>query len=626
MRAKIVLPRRMPRSLPYLDYLVPDNLVDQIQIGQLVNVPFRRQIVFGVVFSLETDDGAVPVSKLKEIKEIVLPNPLLSPAELNFLKEISDFYATSLGFLLKSNLLPLKKRKIKEMADFNICSTRAENQDFLAPILELYSTKSDKKKYLDSLTTSTGQILILVPNVQNVQELYNILSPKLQEQILLFSSDTSDKEFFDTWVKLWKEEKRIIIGTRRAIFLPWKNLGKIILDNEASPDHKSWDMAPRLQTKDACLLLAKHHKAELAFLTTTPSVETYYFAKQKIYRSNSLSLPKGSILPEIIDFKNERKVGNYGFLSQELHEALKKQPQNVFVFLNRKGSFTYVGCRDCGFVERCPSCNRSLSYHQKEGVLSCTYCHFQKPMAMHCPKCNSLNVAMYGVGTELAENTFQKDYGNHYAIFRLDSNSPEEINNYLSHTGPKILIGTQIAWDVVEWEKIDLLVFLDSDAPLFVPEYKTSENLWFLIRDGVFRLKADAAFILQTSHPDHLVLRSIYAPEGFYEEELKNRASLDYPPFSYLLRLFYGAKTRPESTNEAIKLTNRLNSLTKDLKGLKILGPLPMYPEYQDLMYWQVIIVKIPYSNYKKYTKLISQNIPDTWKFDPNPNTLLTKD
>jgi len=616
----------MPRSLPYLDYLVPKNLQNQIEIGQLVLVPFRRQTVFGVVFNLDDGDLTIPEKKLKEIKEIAISNPLLSNAELKFLEEISAFYATSLGFILKSNLLPLKKRKLKELSLQEFTKHKYKKREFVAPLLALYENPLEKQTFFSNLNKTTGQILILVPNVRNVEGVYNLLPKELQNETLLLSSETSDKDFFTAWVELWKEEKRIVIGTRRALLLPWKNLETIIMDNEASPDYKSWDMAPRLHTKDACLILAREHSSQFTFLTHTPSVETYYFTKQKVYRSDSLEIGKGQSLPEIVDFRNERKVGNYGFLSEELKKALDKKPQNVFVFLNRKGSFTYVGCRDCGFVERCSSCQRTLSYHQKEGVLICGYCHFQKPMSMHCPSCNSLNVAMYGVGTELAENTLQKDYGNIYKIFRLDSESPEEVDAYLKYEGKKIIIGTQIAWDVLKWNQIDLLVFLDADTPLFVPEYKTNENLWFLIRDAISRLNPNVPFILQTSHPDHLVFRSIYAPTSFYEEELKNRANLDYPPFSYLLRLFYGAKTAVVSEQEAGKLANQLITLTKELKGLKILGPLPMYPFYQDLQYWQVIIAKIPYSNYKKYTKLLAENTPDDWKFDPNPNTLLSKD
>ncbi|HLC70261.1 MAG TPA: primosomal protein N' [Patescibacteria group bacterium] len=626
MRAKIVLPRRMPRSLPYLDYLVPKNLTEKIEVGQLVLVPFRRQTVFGVVFSLENGKSSVPEKKLKEIQEIVITAPLLSNPELKFLEEISAFYATSLGFILKSNLLPLKKRKLKDLTLQTFTKPKPKKREFSAPLLQLYQSPTEKQSFLSALKKTTGQILILVPNVRNVEELYTLLPQTLQPECLQFSSETSDKDFFEAWVKLWREEKRIVIGTRRALFLPWKNLETIVMDNEANPDYKSWDMAPRLHTKDACLLLARQHGSQLTFLAFTPSVDTYYFAKQKVYRSNGLEIGKGQGLPEIVDFRNERKMGNYGFLSEELKKALDKKPQNVFVFLNRKGSFNYVGCRDCGYVERCETCRRTLSYHQKENQLVCNYCHLVKPMTTLCPSCSSMNVAMYGVGTELAENTLQKDYGKNYAIFRLDSENPEENEKYLSQAGPKIIIGTQIAWDVIKWNKIDLLVFLDADTPLFVPEYKTNENLWFLIRDAIFRLNPGASFILQTSHPDHMVFRSIYAPGAFYEEELKNRSSLDYPPVSYLVRLFYGAKTAPESEREALRLTTKLNTLTKDLKGLKILGPLPMYPVYQDLQYWQVIIAKIPYSNYKKYTKLLAEHTPDTWKFDPNPNTLLTKD
>lgn len=620
----------MPVTLPFFDYAVPEEMKAKIKVGQLVKIPFLKSEIFGVVAEL---NSAGSEHKLKEIKEIVFTAPILSRAQINFLIDIAEFYHTSLGFILKSCLPPLQKRKLKKMQESGVMPVPAKQtakSEFAKPTFFAFGSDKEKIKFILKKLIGPEQILYLVPELPNLEKIQKQLPENILQHAEIITGELSNKELFDKWMRIWSGEKNIIIGTRRALFLPWFNLKTIILDDEANLNYKSWDMAPRLHTRDAAIFLAKHHGAELNLLGHTPSVETSYFCQHKIYKNadsentGALAIAPFESKPTIIDLRAERKAGNYNFISTRLVEEFKNiKSGDIFFYLNRRGSSSYVGCRDCGNVYKCPNCHITLNYHQDQNLLKCHYCGHSEPMRSSCPNCHGVNVTMFGVGTQQAETAIRRMLGasNGRKVVRIDSDVNDLEN--LNTPEDKIIVGTQLAWSYLDWSKIKLFAFLDADTSLFIPEYKVVENLFQLLRDAQYNLQDGAKLIIQTNHPDHLVFNSLFKPENFYAEQLKERQLLGYPPFKFLLKLFYGNHKQELAEREGQRMANLLTALTKSQKDIKIAGPLQTSPYYYGGQYWQVILAKIGYQSYKQNTKLLLSKLPPNWKVDPNPNSIL---
>lgn len=619
MIAKVALIRRMPKKIATLDYLVPSKIHSAITLGSLVTIPFRNRLVFGLVTEFKENEVEEARGKLKSIEEIVWEKPALTLKQISFALEISEFYNTPLGFVLQSCLPPLKKTKIKKLQLNQLDTIRPAQRQ--KPKLILYKDKEEKEKIFQEIITSLGQTLIITPETSGLTEIISLLPEKITS-IAIVSSELTEKQLFELWVKIRLGEIKIVIGTRRALFLPWHDLRTVILDDEANPNHKSWDMAPRLHNREAVMMLSHAHGAKCFITTHTPSLESWYFATHNVYDIKN-TLPKFEHKTiQIVDMKEERRGRNYGFISLDLLEALSKTDGDIFIFLNRKGSSAYVGCRDCGFVAKCPQCNRGLVYHENTSTLECHFCHTKTNMFLSCPKCHGANMIMYGVGTQLVENELKKNNTWNKKIIRIDSDTIDIYQKKLD--GNKIIIGTQIAWDKVDWTKISLMVFLDADTSLFIPEYKMAENLWWQIRDAQFRLQEKAEIIIQTGHREHQVFSNLHDPEKFYNQEINERRLFSYPPFGYLIRLYHGDQNQSVSKQLADDLYQHLHTLTKDRKDIIISSPLPFSPFYLNRQYWYGIMIKVGFEKYKQTTKFLAQNVPDSWKFDPNPNNLLS--
>ena len=609
-------------SLPFLDYSVPEEFANKIRIGQLVKIPFRNKEEFGVILEIKASNK--PNIKTKPIKEIVFEEPVLSEKQLYFLMDISEFYHVSLGFLLKGNLLPLQKTKLKKIPAANRAANLIINKP-AKPQVYIHKNETEKTEIILKKITS-GQTLILVPELTAIKKITDILPKNILNRAVAITSELTNKELFAKWLQIWSGEKDIVIGTRTALFLHWFHLTNIILTDEGNSNYKSWDMAPRFHTRDAALFLSKHHGAVLSLLSHTLSVESYYFAKNKVYNtSHDLKIPPLNKTTEIVDIKSERRGGNYSLMSVDvLNEFKKNKTGDVVFFLNRRGTASYVGCADCGNILKCPHCKLSLTYHQDKNILSCHYCKFSEPMPSVCKNCRGVNVAAHGAGTQLAEELIKKitaKTGDSRPVIRIDSDENELAK--LKTEEDKIIICTQLAWPYLVWNKIKLFVFLDADAPLFIPEYKIIENLWQQIRDVQYKLPSESGFFIQTGYPEHLVFKSLYDPDLFYSEQLAERRALGYPPFKYMLKLLAGNQKADIIEKEAEKIKTDLFHLTKGISGIKILGPLETSPYYYNGQYWQVILAKIGYENYKQNTKLLLSHVPENWKVDPNPNSLL---
>lgn len=661
MIVSVVPLRRTPLKLPWLDYAVPENLAAEIAVGQLVKIPLRNKEIFGIVKEISAaaikinfmpsanGQGRSHGADLKPVNSIVIHQPLLAQPQLAFLEEMARLYHTSLGFLLKFNLPPLQKRKLAAIAKeslqvkYSHPAPAVVAKKLNPPLVSIYQSKEERRQFLSSKLNSDKNLLVLLPEWRQVRELTASLPPDIREKCLVVTGELTNKALFDQWFSCWRREKNIIIGTRRALFLPVAELDAIILDDEGNPNYKSWDMAPRFHTRDAALLLAKHTQAQVELLAHTPSVETYYFAEKKVYRTQlnqNLATKARSTAASptfsptsIINMADERRGGSFSFLSEQAEQALEKSGGDVFLFINRLGNWGYVSCRDCQTVSRCPTCQRALVFHEDRHELRCHFCRFRQTLGETCPACGGARLATFGIGTKTVEKEIRARFGNRGdRIIRIDDETKDiktlfdapAASDATNRDQRRIIIGTQLAWEYLDWEKISLMIGVDADTSLFIPEYKTTEKLWQLLRSVRFNLPPETPFFIQTNHPDNPVFRSLDRPEQFYKEELEARRRFGYPPFYFLAKLFFGNSEKALVIRETDRLAEALSRLTKDRPDITITPPLDMFPAWSRGRYWRVLLIKLPYANYKQLLREILPLLGEQWKVDLNPNGVFT--
>jgi len=614
--AEIVPVRRLPANLIKFDYLVPKEMENTVAVGQLTYIPFQKTEIFGSITAIKKEDSKI--KNLKSISKLVFEVPVLSAKQINFLTELAELYKTPLSFLIKTNLPPLQKRKLTKL-EIKPPTPSALAQHSLKPELVLYHDQTQRARWAEDFIKTPGIKLILVPELNQLAHWAKLLG---EDQVIIVNSELTEKKQFEVWWQVYHQEKKIVIGTRAALFLPWNNLDAIVLDDEGNPNYKSWDMAPRFHTRDAAFILAKAMSAKVYLLSHTPSVDSHYFAEKKIYQRQGEWRLTARPETVIVDLKDERRGGNYDVLSQPLVNIAKQAQGDWFFYINRRGQSNYVGCRDCGYVAKCKVCGRGLIFHADSQKLHCHFCKTTFPQSTHCPQCQGVNMVMYGAGTELVENKLRTMFKDR-PIVRLDADTAD-YTKLSDDATSKIIVGTQLAWNRINWSRLGLLAIVDADLTLFVPEFKITENLFQLIRSAEFDLPIEAKLVIQTSHPENAVFKALNNPTEFYETELKNRHDLQYPPFYYLVRIYWSGNTATATSAQAEKMIAQANKLTSIDKRVIIFGPLEMTPYWQNKKFWQTLIVKLPLERYKELTKKLAEIMPADCKFDPNPNTLLT--
>lgn len=617
MIAVVVPVKRGKIALSAFDYDVPDAFAAMIKVGQLVEIPFRSKKELGIIQSLKSN---TTFKNLKAIEKIIHEKPFLNSNCLQFLEEISSLYHASRGSVIKSALPPLQKRKLGKLA-IQKSKGIPEKKVFKKPKLFTYKNLAEKKSYLEETIAKTGQTLIIVPEAADAERLLELLGD--QESICLVTGYLSDKNLFEIWTKIWQGDVKIIVGTRRALFMSFHDLQTIIVAEVWHTSHKSWDSAPRINSRDASLIAAKHYGSEVHLIGHTPTIDDYFFGQHNVYDIKPDAILPKQLSLNIIDLRHETRIKNYGPISHPLEEALLTTTKgSIFLYCNRRGSASYVMCRDCSNVLKCKQCRQAQTYHENTSELTCHYCKNTEAMIANCSACGGVNLMYYGKGTESIVKEIKKLLPNDQREIINIENSEQTLEQ-LKLDRDQIIIGTQLAWPHLNWKNLALMAFIDADIPLFVPEFRSAELVWDMLHDAAFRMNGAGRIFVQTGHSEHQVYANLENPEAFYASELEQRKIFGYPPFKYVLKLFLGAPTKENGKLQTDAFMRQLIGLTKDSPDIKITPPLELFPTFQKGQYWQAIIIKLSYHNFKQQLQRIMAIVPETWKVDPNPNTLL---
>ena len=444
--------------------------------------------------------------------------------------------------------------------------------------------------------------IMLVPEIGLTPQIVGKFISRFGNVISVLHSKLSDSERYDEYRKITNGESKIVIGTRSAIFVPFNNIGVIIIDEEHTSSYKQ-DNNPRYSAINVAEWRSKYHNCPLVLGSATPSLESFAKAGNHVYKLLSLTeRAGGSVLPivNIVDMKEEVKKGNFilsDMLKNKIGEVLDRGEQAI-ILLNRRGYSSTISCRECGYVYKCPNCDITYTYHKSSNNLKCHYCGYSMVLPNKCSICGSDNLKDYGLGTEKLEETLNSLYKARIVRMDFDTTSKKGqhqkiIDDFGEHKYD-ILIGTQMIAKGLDFPLVTLVGVVSIDSSLTSPDYRASENTFQLLsqvsgRAGRSENKGEV--IVQTFNPDHyaITLAKNHDYIDFYKEEMKIRKMLKYSPYYYMVLVSITSKDYELGFKEANKIGSYIrNNISNDSI---VLGPtMANMFKVNNIYHYQIII------------------------------------
>ena len=530
-------------------------------------------------------------SKQKEVIDILAKEDTLK-------SKLNDRYSSSIKTLLKNGIISEKKEEVYRLNDDikpdatiieltkqqkkvvdNVLSHRNSYHPFLLHGVT-GSGKTEVYMHIIEEVIKEKEVIVLVPEISLTPQLVDTFRRRFGNNIAIMHSRLSDGERYDEWRKVVNKEVKIVIGARSAIFVPFTNLGLIIIDEEHSDTYKQ-ESTPRYNAIDIALKRSQNHKCPLVLGSATPSIESYTRAKLHIYELLEMPNRINNQLPEVslIDMKHEVRKGNAilsSVLQNEISKTLSRNEQ-VILLLNRRGYSTTVICQECGYTLKCPNCDIPLTYHKKGNNMVCHYCNYTTYKPFKCPDCQSSKINSLGLGTEKLQEVVEEMFKVKTIRMDIDTTrrkgSHERIINQFRNKDYPILIGTQMISKGLDFDNVTLVGVINGDASLNIPDYRSAERTFDLLnqvagRSG--RSSKKGKVVIQGFNIDHysIVKASKHDYRGFYDYEMNIRKLLHYPPYVNLTLIKISGYDFQKIYNEALKISNYLK---KD--KVTVLGP-----------------------------------------------------
>jgi len=654
MFAEILLPQKVGKDKDTLTYKIPEALKESAQLGSIVEVPLRNRKIRGVIAKFHEHE---PTYKTKDILEVSAKAPHLKPWQIELLFWMSDYYFCPPFKVLKL-FFPTsitKKKKLIEwvpheeelQSNKNLTLTPDQEKavqtilttdkqtilihgitgsgktEIYRRIAENALQKGQKSAADGTASKDNQQVLILVPEITLTPQTFQNFQQEFGDNIAILHSQLTAKQKENYWYRIFHGETKIIIGSRSALFAPFKNLGAIIIDEEHETSYKQ-DQAPRYHAKDIALKMAKLLNIKVILGSATPSMESYYEAKQGNYELIELkqriqySKTATTSLPQvtIVDLREEIKKKNYSIfseiLAQKIQQKLTKNEQTI-LFLNRRGAASAVLCRECGHIEKCEQCDVALTYHKHMQIealnmpaerLICHHCGIIKKVPVTCPNCRSHFIRYIGLGTQKIQEAALTDYPT-ARILRADRDtiqnhhSFENIYNAFKNHEADILIGTQMIGKGLHLPQVNLVGVVLADLSLTIPDFRSAERTFQILtqvagRSG--RQGSTGEVIIQTYLPDHYAIQaaSHHDYEKFFEQEMEIRKSFHYPPFNKLLKITVVDEKPEKAQHKAKMLFQKLNgeNLTPEMQNMPTI--ITLYPAFihklQNKYRWNILL------------------------------------
>lgn len=470
-------------------------------------------------------------------------------------------------------------------------------------------------------------VIVLVPEIALTGQIIDRFIGRFGSgKVAVLHSKLSLGERYDQWKKVrdgCDGDGQIVIGARSAVFAPLENIGLIVIDEEHETTYKS-DHTPKYDTIEVALkrVQDKDNNGILLLGSATPSVVSYQRAQEGIYellelteRYNKVVLPEVSI----VDMREELKRGNRSIISSELCSKMKdtlEAGRQVILFLNRRGYSTFVSCRECGYVARCPGCGLSLTYHKAGGQAVCHYCGYHEPAPNKCPECGSKYIRYFGSGTEKLEEAVS-DLFPEYTAERLDLDTVKrkgELTRKLKafRSGKtRILIGTQIIAKGLDFRNVGLSGIVSADVSLNIPDFRSPERTFQLITQAAGRAgrgDSQGHVVIQTYSPEHyaVAFASQHDYKGFFETEKQLRAYMGYPPYSDLFQIVFTAKMEDAAKDGAESWYKRIRGRMAREDQEMVFPPQQAYLGKIKDIYRYSMLIKCPQGRRAEYSSIVA--------------------
>lgn len=484
--------------------------------------------------------------------------------------------------------------------------------------IELIKTFLEQKK----------QVLYLLPEIALTTQLVNRLRNHFGALVSVYHSKYSNHERVEVWrnVRENTSKAQIVIGARSALFLPFVDLGCVIIDEEHEQTYKQHDPAPRYHARDAAIVLAAKYGAKVLLGSATPSIETFFNAQNGKYGFAALSQRFGNFnLPEIelVDIKDKhfrkKMTGHFSdTLLEEIQKAISNKEQ-VILFQNRRGYSPVVECMTCGHVAQCPQCDVSLTYHKHKNQLRCHYCGYSMANPSRCHSCSGVDLETKGFGTEQVQQELEQIFPQ-ARILRMDQDTTrakyafEKIIDSFKNHEADVLIGTQMLAKGLDFEKVSLVGIMNADNMLYHPDFRAFERSFQLmtqVSGRAGRSEKSGKVIIQTYNPYHNIIQQVTRNDflSMYQEQLYERKIYQYPPYARLIRL-----TLKNRDFEKLRQASQwLTDVMKQHLKIPVLGPEEPPVARIRNEYIRLVLVKIPQEQSLQSIKKTIQKILDSF-------------
>ena len=599
-------------------YSIPESLEGAIKTGSVVEVSFGNKMVTGYVVGLSDKCN---IEKIKPISSIIDKTLCIDAEMLKLTKWISRYYYSSWGEAisaaipgaLKKGVSGKRQRKEKheEESEFidgsdTHLTPNLEQQRALDSIIDSMSHRKHKvfllhgvtgsgktEVYLQSIDNALKlglSSIILVPEISLTPQTVARFKARFGDEIAVLHSRLLGSKRISEWKRISSGEARIIIGARSAIFAPVKNLGLVVVDEEHETSYKQED-TPRYNARDVAIKRAEISSAIVILGSATPSLESFYAAKNGKFITIELSERIDSrLLPavDIVDMREEMtRAKKVPIFSQKLREWIEKdiaEKKQVILFLNRRGFSTFINCRKCGYVIKCKRCSVSLTYHFDKKKLVCHHCNFNMLPPEICPECSSSYMKYWGLGTEKVESEAHRLFPA-AIIERMDTDSTgkrgshDKVLSRFKDGRVDILIGTQMIAKGLDFPKVTLVGVISADTALNLPDFRSAErtfNLLTQVAGRAGRSDLGGRVIIQSYTPQHYSIQAAknHDYNTFYDKEILLRKELYLPPFCRMVAL----TLRGRKEEKVFKASDNLKAILEKAdksKNIKILGPAP---------------------------------------------------
>ncbi len=582
-----------------------NKINDKFIKGSVLNLPYDE--AFEVLELLRKK-----APKQAQVLELLIQNDFVANSDITFLTGATSASIKSLadkGFIrteiIESLRMPLNYDEIKPTKSPKLTdeqklavesiTTSIKNRTCDTFLLHGITGSGKTEVFLNCIENALLQnrtAIVLVPEISLTPQMVTRFVSRFGKKIAVLHSALSQGERADEYKRIKRGEATVVVGARSAVFAPLKNIGVIVIDEEHETSYKA-ENSPTYHAKDVALMRARVHSCVCILASATPSVESYYLAKQGKYKLLPLShRATGATLPEIIvsDMRQELKSGNRSCIGNILLNEIKKNKENneqSILFLNRRGFSSFVSCRSCGYVVKCKNCDVSLTYHKHRGTLNCHYCGYTIKKPTICPECKSPYIKEFGIGTQRVEEEIKELFPD-MSVIRMDMDTTSQKSSHqtllkrFEEEKTDILLGTQMVSKGLDFPNVTLVGVLAADQSLGIDDFRANERTFNLITQVCGRAGRGERYgraVIQTYMPENSTLKLAKKQDyiSFYNEEIEIRKHLNFPPFCDIVSILLTSENETELTKYSKSLAASIKAvMTKELKtNFEILGPAP---------------------------------------------------